>query len=136
MMAWQEPKINWKGEDSFNILDYNRIKNNLEYVWEQACVLWGAFRMEDMGEDMVSYEGIWNIEYFNAFEMNVDTISEKVGVKKGMRQTFYSNGVFIRYDELNRIEESIWTIKRMIDEKKEGMVKLPFRLGSPKGLHV
>ena len=66
----------------------------------------------------------------------MDTISEKVGVKKGMRQTFYSNGVFIRYDELNRIEESIWTIKRMIDEKKEGMVKLPFRLGSPKGLHV
>ena len=113
MMAWQEPKINWKGEDSFNILDYNRIKNNLEYVWEQACVLWGAFRMEDMGEDMVSYEGIWNIEYFNAFEMNVDTISEKVGIDEAMRK-----------------------LHQMIDEKKEGMVKLPFRLGSPKGLHV
>ena len=47
-MAWKEPKTDWTADDRFNIQDYNRIKNNLEYLHARACMNWGKFEIEDM----------------------------------------------------------------------------------------
>ena len=43
-MSWSAPKTDWNGEtvdgvytgDRFNAVDFNRIKNNLEYLRELA----------------------------------------------------------------------------------------------------
>lgn len=134
---WKTPKTNWTNSDRFNMEDYNRIKNNLHYLWEEVCDMWQEFEIEDMGEDITSYKQDYNFVYFNAFESNVDIINKNMFTQNyGMRQNFYPNGVFIKFDELNRIESAILKMKQIIDGKKAGMKRLPFRLGAPKGLYL
>ena len=99
--------------------------------------MWQEFEIEDMGEDITSYKQDYNFVYFNAFESNVDIINKNMFTQNyGMRQNFYPNGVFIKFDELNRIESAILKMKQIIDGKKAGMKRLPFRLGAPKGLYL
>lgn len=136
-VTWQKPKTDWTADDRFNIKDYNRIKNNLAYLWEEVCKMWEEFDIEDMGEDITSIKAIWNVQYFNAFESNVDTINQHMLTQSfGLRQTFYVNGVFIQYGELNRIEGAILKMKQIVDGKKAGIRRLSFRLGAPKGLRL
>lgn len=133
-MGWKEPKTDWTADDSLNYHDYNRIKNNLSYLWEEACDMYGDFTMADMGADMESYLETWKVKYFNAFESNIDEINKRIFTQDyGTRQTFYENGPFIRYSELNRIESAIFGMKQIIDGTKAGRRRLEFRLGSPKG---
>ena len=40
---WQEPKTDWTVNDYFNYTDYNRIKNNIAYLREQALKLYINF---------------------------------------------------------------------------------------------
>ena len=56
-MAWTAPKTDWKvtygpdGEytgDFFNVEDYDRIKQNIEYLREYAYFLYGGFTMRGM----------------------------------------------------------------------------------------
>lgn len=137
MAEWQTPKTDWVSTDRFNIEDYNRIKNNLLYVWEQAQLIWGGFEIADMGEDITSYSAYWDVDVFNAFESNIDTINEHMlSQDYGIRQTFYENGPFIKWDELNRIEDAILRMKRIADGRKASLVRLAFRLGAPKGLKL
>ena len=35
-MAWINPKTDWTKNDRFNYSDYNRIKNNLNYLHEKT----------------------------------------------------------------------------------------------------
>lgn len=137
MAEWQTPKTDWVSTDRFNIEDYNRIKNNLLYVWEQAQLIWGGFEIADMGEDITSYSAYWDVDVFNAFESNIDTINEHMlSQDYGIRQTFYENGPFIKWDELNRIEEAVLKMKRIVDGRKASLVRLAFRLGAPNGLKL
>lgn len=133
-MAWQEPKTDWAADDLMNYRDYNRIKGNLEYLWAEACELYGTFSVMDMGPDIASYAEDWKVRYFNAFEANIDEINKHIFTQDyGIRQTFYENGPFIRYTELNRIERALLGMKQMIDGAKAGRSRLAFRLGAPKG---
>lgn len=137
MATWITPKTDWTAEDRFNYKDYNRIKNNLTYLWEQASDIWGEFEIEDMGEDIESYKVDWKVKYFNAFESNVDTINQNMFTRNyGYRQTFYPNGIFIGFSELNRIEGAILGMKHVIEGKFAGQIRLAFRCGAPKGLYL
>ncbi len=132
-MGWQEPKTDWTADDLMNYQDYNRIKGNLEYLWEEACELYGKFPLTDMGPD-ISETDPWRVRYFNAIESNVDEINRHIFTQDyGIRQTFYENGPFMRYSELKRIEGAILGMKQMIDGAKAGRRRLAFRLGAPKG---
>jgi len=137
MLKWQEPKTDWKPTDRFNIEDYNRIKNNLLYVHEQAQLIWGEFEIADMGEDITSYSAYWDVDVFNAFEANVDTINDHMlSQDYGIKRTFYENGPFIKWDELNRIEKAILKMKQIFDGRKASLERLPFRFGAPDGLKL
>lgn len=146
-MAWQEPKTDWTAQDAFNYKDYNRIKNNLSYLHNQACAEWGNFDIEEMGEDLLAPEDVepgsppekfmYDAMRFNGFEANVDTINQHMLKKDyGFRQTFYYNGAFPKPEEFNRIEAAMLNMKRINDGKKSGKIRLAFRLGAPKGLYV
>ena len=137
MDKWQEPKTDWMVDDIFLYSDYNRIKNNLTCLWQDACAVFGDFEIADMGEDITSNEVDWDVDYFNAFEENVDTINKNMlSQDYGFRQTFYENGIFIGYMELNRIEEATFDMKRTIEGILAGKVRIPFRCGAPKGLYL
>lgn len=146
-MAWQEPKTNWSAQDAFNYKDYNRIKNNLAYLYEQVCEEWGDFPIEDMGEDLLAPEDVesnsppekfmYDAMRFNAFEANVDTINKHMLTKDyGFRQTFYYNGAFPKPEEFNRIEGATLKMNQIAAGKKAGKIRLAFRMGASKGLYL
>lgn len=127
---WIEPKINWKAEDRFNIKDYNRIKNNLSYLHEVAKTLVKPFEIEDTGKYMNSYMEYWDVDKFNAFENNLDAINRNTYNKDfGVKQRFFENGKFIKWDELNRIESAILEIKEMLERQELGLRRIPFVFG-------
>ena len=135
-MSYITPKTDWVATDKFNISDYNRIKNNLNYLHEKACLVFGNFTIEDMGADISAYTGLWNYADFNKFENNLDTINqhmlnEDIGVKK----TFYGNSPFITYEELNRIEGAVERMNTIIEGWYEGLYTLEFTVGRPKGIY-
>lgn len=137
MAIWQTPKTNWTANDRMNYRDYNRIRNNIMYLKDEASEMFGNFEIEDMGQEMESPEEDWKVNYFNAFETNVDIINKNMMSKDyGFKQTFYQNGIFIGYAELNRIEGAILGMKSTIDGIIAGRRRLPFRLGYQKGLAV
>ncbi len=137
MAVWKTPKTDWAEHDRFELEDYNRIKNNIYYLWERACVLFSNFRIEAMGDDITSEAEDFNVAYFNAFERNIEILSQNTYAQNlGMRQTFYANGAFIKWDELNRIENAAIKIKKIIESRERSAYRLPFRLGAPRDFQV
>lgn len=132
---WHTSKTNWMPTDRFNFVDYNRIKNNLEYLHEEAVELWKPFEIDDMGEDIFDYVTAWKVKYFNAWENNLETINNIILTQDyGFSQMFFENGVFIQWDELNRIESAILSMKDILDRQKLGLRRLSVRLGNFKGV--
>lgn len=135
---WREPKTDWTESDAFNLKDYKRIRNNLLFLRNKISGIWGAFSIADMGNDQSDPKYIWKVQYFNAIEENLETINKRMIIIKnyGYKQTFYNNGAFIGFSELNRIEDATLQMKRIIDGWEAGLRRLSFRLGAPKGLYL
>lgn len=128
---WHNPKTNWKSTDRFNFVDYNRIKNNLLWLHEKVSELYKSFEIEDMGEDITDYLSYWKVQYFNAWEKNLDIINNNMFTKDyGMAQRFFENGPFIQWTELNRIESAILNMRDILDRQEKGIGRLSFRLGT------
>lgn len=137
VLKWHTPKTNWTAKDRFNFTDYNRIKNNLTYLQEYAANIIKSFAIKDMGDDIESYTVQWDVDIFNLFETNLAEIDKKLFAREyGAPQTFYENGVFIQWNELNRLENAILGIKMDLDNYKAGLRRLSFRLGNFKGVSV
>ena len=132
-MAWIEPKTDWTPSTRFNIEDYNRIKNNLEYLHSVALIRIGAFEIENMGTDLVvdaDEDKSWDVNVFNAFENNLHVISNKIiSADIGAKKTFYENGLFPDFAELNRIESVTLRNKNALDNLSAGLRGVPFILG-------
>lgn len=136
-VVWTDPKTNWKNTDRFNISDFNRIKNNIEFLHNEAELLYKKFEISNMGQNIESYESYWDVNWFNAFEENVETINNIIFTQDyGIMQRFFENGPFIKWDELNRIESACLSIKEILDRQEAGLRKLSFRFGSMKGVNV
>lgn len=134
-VVWQEPKTDWQATDRFNIADFNRIKNNISYLHENAMETCRYFKIAYMGEDIENYDGYWNVDYFNAFEQNVDIINKNTFSQNfGIAQRFFENGPFIKWNELNRIERACLSIKEILERQEKTITRLEFRLGSMKGV--
>lgn len=66
---WIEPKTDWVITDSFNFEDYNRIKNNIAYLYEMALNFYSSIQLEDMGSDKIGYNEFPYAEEFNRLEL-------------------------------------------------------------------
>ena len=136
-MSWIEPKTDWTSQDTFNFSDYNRIKNNIAYLRERAVKLVKPFDIQDMGDDMTSYAELFEASKFNTLEQNLETINNNAYLKDyGTKQTFYDNGVFIAYAELNRIESATLDIYNMLGRQEIGLRRLAFRLGAGREVRI
>ena len=134
---WHTPKTNWNPTDRFNFSDYNRIKNNLQWLYEKAIVLWKPFEIVDMGADIKDYLSYWQVQYFNAWEQNLDIINQNIFTQDyGVAQRFFENGPFIQWNELNRIESATLDMKNILDRQESGLRRLSFRLGTFKEVMI
>lgn len=137
MIVWVEPKTDWSSADKFNIVDYNRIRNNISFVHNALSEINMHFNIQSMGEDMTDYSGFWAADVFNAIEENVAYINSHMENKNfGDTKTFFQNGAFITYDELNRIESATLDMKTAIDNIKKGIRHIPFRMGGYKAVRI
>lgn len=126
---WVEPKTEWKAADYFNIEDYNRIKNNLNYLKEMALELYTEFPFSNMGEDK-TYSDFYYPDEINLFESNLESINTHTFHRSiGDTKTFYENQPFIDYGELNRIESGILKIYKGLNGQANGRRRLAFQLG-------
>jgi len=136
-IIWQTPKVNWKPTDRFKWWDYNRIKNNLKYLHERAVLLVKPFEIEDMGTDITDYRARWPVDVFNKFERNLEAIDRNTyNIDYGQKQIFYENGAFIKWNELNRIENATLSINNMIYRQEIALRRLPFVFGRFKEVKV
>lgn len=128
-MAWVEPKVDWKPEDWFNIEDYNRIKNNIDEVFQIAVLLYPNTKILDMGTDK-KYEDYYYAEDFNTFEENLERIRNAVfPFDIGEKKVFYANQSFIDAQELNRVERATKLMYENLSGQRDGRYRLAFMLG-------
>lgn len=129
--SWIAPKVNWVSTDRFGIKDFNRIRNNIIALQELIEPDFGVLELVSMGEELTEYTGRWQVEHFNAFERNLEIFNQYLPLDNfGKSQSFYYNGMFIKYDELNRIENLLLRFMNYATKRKVGVRKLPFRLGT------
>lgn len=136
MSTWITPKTNWKSTDCFNYWDYNRIKGNLAYLHEQVCLLCKNITIDDMGDDC-EWATFYYADDFNKFEKNLEKINLACySFNIGTTLRFYSNGGFIKYDELNRIESACLKIYEQLLRHKQSLQKIPFTMGRYREVRV
>lgn len=134
---WHAPKTNWQPTDPVNIEDYNRIKNNLEFLNERASKLYSAFQIQNMGADKTDTRAYYHADEWNLFEQNSDAINKNIFTQDyGPTVRFFDNGPFIDYRELNRLEGAILEMNILLDNLEAGLARLSFRLGDWKGVKV
>lgn len=146
-MAWTTPKTDWKVEyngtdvylgDFFNVQDYNRIKNNLQYVKDRGSELFYGLPELNLGADKhFPIPGSPDFDNDNIFADEINKIENGLqGIQDvialfdyGTKKIFYDNGSFIDYEELNRIESAELDLYEHIESSIAGKIRLEFRLG-------
>ena len=142
-MAWITPKTDWYGGtdsegiytgDRFNATDFNRIKNNLEYLRELAITMYDDFTINNLGNDRTPKD-YFHADEINDLEENLNTINDK-SIKRsyGSTPTYYDNGNVMNFDELNRLENAILDLYDRLTNESEGRRMFTWNFGMKGGL--
>lgn len=136
-MAWSTPKTDWNGEtvdgvyigDRFNAVDFNRIKNNLEYLRELAIKMYEEFSIQSLGSDRTSKDFFYADE-INALEDNLKTINNN-SLKRsyGNVPVYVDNGNTMDFKELNRLESAILDLYEKLTNEYEGRRMFTWNFG-------
>jgi hypothetical protein len=107
---WITPKTDWSARydasgaflgDFINIADYNRIKNNLDYLLDLASEIF-IVPTVNLGNDK-TYSDYPYADEWNLIETTLSDLCGLIGIVFPAIQ-FYENGTYIGFAELNRIE--------------------------------
>lgn len=140
-MAWITPKTDWHGEtvdgvytgDRFNAADFNRIKNNLEYLRELASKLYDEFAIQDVGGDKTVKDYFYADE-INALEANLATINAKtINKDYGSAPSYAPNGSTMDFKELNRLEGAVFDLYDRLTNESEGRRMFTWNFGMKGG---
>lgn len=141
-MAWSTPKTDWNGEtvdgvyigDRFNAVDFNRIKNNLEYLRELAIKMYEEFSIQSLGSDRTPKDFFYADE-INAMEDNLKTINNN-SLKRsyGNVPVYVDNGNTMDFKELNRLESAILDLYEKLTNEYEGRRMFTWNFGMKGGL--
>lgn len=118
-LEWITPKTDWAISTPFTYVDYNRIRNNLLYLNDKFNEMYpDKSQTLDLGEAKTGYTNEYYPSEFNAFEealISFERIGHKANI--GSRNYYKSNGDFISYNDLNRIESCClrWNDLRFVD---------------------
>lgn len=137
-MAWETPKTNWQGYvdnngnyigDRFNASDFNRIKNNLEYLKELAIKLYDSFSIVSLGADKTPADYFYADE-INALEENLNTINKNtLNMSYGTSPVYNDNGNTMDFIELNRLESAILDLYDKLTNKSNGRRMFTWNFG-------
>lgn len=138
-MAWETPKTDWHGSsdsegfytgDRFNAVDFNRIKNNLDYLRELAIKLYDEFSIVSLGADRTPADYFYADE-INQLEENLKTVNENsLRRSYGNAPTYVDNGNTMDFVELNRLEGAILDLYNKLNNQYNGRRNLTFMFGA------
>lgn len=135
-MEWLTPKTDWAAHtsesglytgDYFNVEDYNRIKNNIEFLADVAKNYWPIF-IRTLPDK--TYEEYPYADEINQIADNLDSINEYIHCEIGTKTEYTANGAFIGYEDLNRIERGCLAIYEALQGLYTRPPRLPFRMGA------
>lgn len=142
-MAWETPKTDWHGSsdsegvytgDRFNAVDFNRIKNNLDYLRELAIKLYDEFSIFSLGSDRTPADYFYADE-INRLEENLTTINNKTLRRSyGTAPTYVDNGRTMDFTELNRLESAMLDLYDRLTNQSEGRRMFQWNFGIKEGL--
>ena len=141
-MAWSTPKTDWSGEfvddvyvgDKFNAEDFNRIKNNLDYLRELAIQMYDEFSINSLGDDRTPVDFFYADE-INQLEENLVTINTNtLNRSYGEAPSYVDNGNVMDYTELNRLESAILDLYDKLTNEYDGRRTLTWNFGMKGGL--
>lgn len=127
-------KKNWTNADYLLPAHFNRIVSNLEEINVLAIATKGAgnAELQSLDDTISAYDADENTVYlasqFNNIEINVQLLASLVGIT-WPRAVFYPNSQFIKYMELNRLENEMEYLYGIYANILNHAVKLPITLG-------
>ena len=140
-MSWVEPKTNWNGDydhtgkyigDKFSATDYNRISNNIKYLYDKSLFLYNKYEVAPTG--VKSFASYLFAEDINNLQNVLETIDiNSVNVIDRPFPTYVANGRTMTYEELNFLESAILDIYYRLESEYEGRNKFTFLLGERGG---
>ena len=142
MAEWETPKTDWYGAtssdgtyegDRFNAEDFNRIKNNLDYLRDLAVTLYEEFDLETVSDD----KGVGDYFYadeINQMEENLETLNENtLQLDYGDSTEYTENGLIMDYTELNRLESAILDLYDRLTNMYSGRRMFTWSFGTEGG---
>lgn len=142
-MAWETPKTDWHGAidangfyrgDRFNARDFNRIKNNLEYLRNLAVELYAEFNIASLGNDRTP-EDYFYADEINQMEANLITINSNTLKRSyGSAPIYIENGNTMDFAELNRLEGAILDLYDKLSNQAVGRRMLEWNFGVKGGI--
>lgn len=130
-MAWSKPKTDWQAIDYINIEDFNRIRNNIEWLRIKSQELYLEFPFSIKLADQVGYSTYSYVELWNSLESCLQDIVDNTTVMAvGNKKTYTVFDPYIDYNELNRLERACLTYYDLFERQKLTLRKLAFKLGA------
>lgn len=134
-MAWSTPKTNWIATDMINVADFNRWKNNLDYL-QNLCEEMYPIVKSNMGTDQ-TVEDIPYEDMLNNIENTLDNVNQSsYNFNIGEKQVFSANSYYIDYNEINRIESAELKLYKWLKAQFDAIPRLAFRLGNYRGIKI
>ena len=140
---WETPKTDWHYEldseglyigDRFNASDFNRIKNNLEYLRELAIKMYDEFTIHALGTDRTPKDYFYADE-INQLEENLNTVNQKsIKGAYGNTPSYTANGNIMDFAELNRLEGAILDLYDKLSNQNDGRRTFTWNFGMKGGL--
>ena len=140
---WETPKTDWHYEldseglyvgDRFNAADFNRIKNNLEYLRELAIKMYDDFTIHALGADRTPKDYFYADE-INQLEENLNTVNQKsIKGAYGNAPSYTANGNIMDFTELNRLEGAIFDLYDKLSNQNDGRRTFTWNFGMKGGL--
>lgn len=140
---WETPRTNWYGAvdadgkyigDRFNADDFNRIKNNLQYLRDLAITMYDEFSIVSLGADRTPRDYFYADE-INQLEENLVTINERTFRRAyGDSPSYTDNGNTMDYVELNRLESAILDLYDRLQTQANGRRTFTWNFGVKGGL--
>ena len=141
-MAWTTPKTDWYGTtdadgvyigDRFNAADFNRIKNNLDFLRDLAIKLYDEFSLVSLGQDRVPGDYFYADE-INQLEENLVTLNANTLRRNyGAAPVYNANGNTMDFTELNRLEGAILDLYDRLNNQSEGRRMFTWNFGMKGG---
>lgn len=129
-MAWVTPKTNWETGDLYDPeVDYERVKGDIEYLWEFSGKLYAPFDLAEMEE--TSLTGFPYPEFFNNVVENVETLGENTFMPDGFQtmRHYAGNGTGWGDADLNIIEGNLALLYAGMNGQWNILPKLQFEIG-------